>query len=316
MGRATAAPSGKFWMASPTASASAAANAARSPEAAAAPTKLACQTMVTNDYKNYYSHTHVFGVFTGTEIVSGYNLMIEASNKTLNAYISISEDGKVSLKDGVADSDMIALIEGNGDAFTSGDKDSDLAAMNGGDYTIMPFSGKPATQYVVLACATYGNGESSWTAAVQSTAFAPSVAFTQTVSANGKNIAFNWSAAPTASIFKVTKVVYALISKSALTEAGVDLSLLSDEQLNDFEARLAAGGDETAIAEQQKNADKIQAILAAEGKTFQGDAAAAINAAGGIDKQFQNVAGGDYALIALAYDKYNTKLTVGLVSVQ
>lgn len=285
-------------------------------DAVAAPTELAVKTAVTDANKGYYSHTHVFAIFSGNEIVNGYYRMFPAADAAINQFITVGADGTVTLKNGVTDAHMIALLEEYGTAFTSGSSTSALGKMNGGDSFIAPLSGKPATRYVVLASANYGNGESSWTAAVQSTAFAPAVAFTQSVEANGRNIAFNWSAAPTASIFAVKKVVYALVPKSVLTEAGVDLSMLSDEQLNDFAARIAAGGDEGEIIMQQQNADKVRAILAAQGKTFQGDAAAAINSEGGVSKEFTNVAAGDYALIALASDSYNTKLTVGQVSIQ
>ena len=286
-------------------------------DAVVAPTKLAVATSLTDiPNSGIYTHTHVIASFSGKEIVSGYYMMAAASSAALGEYVTVSADGKVTLKAGVTDEDMLELIEGNGTAFTAGAQNSALAQMNGGAGFAARLKGTPATKYVVLGCAAYGNGEKSWAAAVQTTDFAPSVAFTQTVQASGKNIAFNWSATPTASIFVVQEVVYALVPKSELSSAGVDLTKLSDEQLNDFDARRAAGGNASEIDAQEQNAARIMAILDAQGKVFKGDAAAAINSAGGVSKQFPNVAGGEYALIALANDTYNTKLTVGLVTVQ
>lgn len=287
-------------------------------DAIVAPTKLAIATSLADiPASGVYKHTHVVAAFSGTEILNGYYMMTAASNETLNEYVTISNDGKVSLKEGVTDADMLELIEGNGKAFTADTPTSALGQMNGGGSFASPQKGNPATSYVILGCATYGNGEKSWTAAVQTTGFAPSVAFVQKVQADGRNIVFNWSATPSASIFVVEEVVYALVPKSALSGAGVDLTKLSDEQLNDFDARrAAAGGNASEIDAQEQNAAKVMEILDAQGKTFKGDAAAAINYADGVTKQFSNVAAGEYALIALANDAYNTKLTVGLVAVQ
>lgn len=283
-------------------------------EAVAAPTKIACNPMVTDQIKGFYSHTHVIGTFAGKEVVGGYYMMQDTTK--LRDYLTVDAAGKVVLADEVTDDDMIALIEGSGSAFSSGDEDSDLYALNTGDSAMAPFKAKPATTYVVLACATYGNGEKSWSAASVRTAYAPSVAFTQTAQAAGRNISFTWSATPQAAIFRVSKVVYALVPKAALTQAGVNLSLLADEELNDFDARLAAGTPAADIEAQRKNAALVTGILAAEGKTVQGDMAGSINSAEGFSRQFPNVAAGDYALIALAYDSYNTKLTVAQITVQ
>lgn len=287
-------------------------------DAVVAPNKLAIATSVTDIPKSgVYKHTHVVAAISGTEIVSGYYMMAAASNATLNNYITVSDGGQVALKEGVTDADMLELIEGNGTAFSAGTSTSALAQMNNGGSFATPQKGTPATKYVVLGCAVYGNGEKSWTAAVQTTGFAPSVAFVQTVQSSGKNIVFNWSATPSASIFMVQEVVYALVPKSALSGAGVDFTKLSDEQLNDFDARRAeAGSSASEIDAQEQNAAKVMEILDAQGKTFKGDAATAINYGDGVSKQFSNVASGEYALIALASDSYNTKLTVGLVIVQ
>lgn len=284
-------------------------------DAAVEPAELVIKTALFDvAQQSVYKHTHVVAQFEASEVAGGAYLL--STPKALANYLTFDKDGNPSLNKDVKDAEVIKLIQENGTAFTSGSR-SNLASLNSvGSFQQPLRGGKPATEYVVLACAEYGNGESSWAAKAQKTAFAPTVAFTQTVEVNGKNIDFNWTGSGSASIFKVSKVVYALVPQSALTAAGVDLSKLGDEALNDFDARIAAGGDEAAITAEAANAEKVLGVLEEFGKTFQNDAAKAINSKGGVDKQFPNVEAGDYALIALAYDAYNTKLTVGLVSVK
>lgn len=260
-----------------------------------------------------FKHTHLIAQFKATEVVEGYYLV--GAPEKLVSMVSVDTNGKVDLAKDVTEEDLADFLAENGAAFTTEGSPADLYNFNNG--AVVQKTSRvnaPATEFVVLACVEHGNGERSWVGKVQKTDYAPVVAFTQTVRANGKNIAFNWSAAPMASIFEVVAVDYALVPQSALTAAGVDLTKLSDEELNDFEARIAKGGDKTAIEAQKANAEKVLGVLEESYKTFQGDAAKAINE-GGIDKQFPNVAAGDYALIAVAYDSYNSKLTVGLVSV-
>ncbi len=281
------------------------------------PQKLAVETRLTEvEEDGVYEHTHFVAEFTATEVVEGYYLA--GTPEKLVEMVSVDEVGKVSLAKGVTEEKLADFLAENGSAFTTEDSssdDADLYLFNDGDAVEKTIkTNKPATEFVVLACVEHGNGKTSWVGKVQRTAYAPAVAFTQTVQANGRNIAFNWSAAPAASIFKVTAVEYALVPQSALAAAGVDLKKLSDEELNDFDARIDAGGDKATIEAQKANAEKVLGVLAESVKVFQGDAAKAINAKGGVNKQFSNVEAGDYALIAVAYDAYNSKLTVGLVS--
>lgn len=284
-------------------------------DAAVEPAELVIKTTLFDSPEDgVYKHTHVVAQFEASEVAGGAYLL--STPKALANYLTFDKDGNPSLNKDVKDAEVIKLIQENGTAFTSGSR-SNLASLNSvGSFQQPLRGGKPATEYVVLACVEYGNGEQSWAAKVQKTDFAPTVAFTQTVEVNGKNIDFNWTGSGSASIFKVSKVVYALVPQSALTAAGVDLSKLGDEALNDFDARIAAGGDEAVITAEAANAEKVLGVLEEFGKVFQNDAAKAINSKGGVDKQFPNVEAGDYALIALAYDAYNTKLTVGLVSVK
>lgn len=283
-------------------------------EAVATPVKLTVAASVTNA-AGVFQHTHVQAALSGTEVTGGEYLLVEASDEEFAKRFAVSAEGQVTLAAEVSDEDAMAWIGENGTSFSSGSPTSALGVMNTGGSFKTSLKGAPATRYVVLATARYGNGEASWGAAVQSTDFPPSVAFTQRVEAQGRNIVFNWTGTSAADIFVIKKVVYALVPKSALSAAGVDTSKLSDEQLNDFDARIAAGGSATEIEAQRENAGKLAAILAAEGKTVKDDAAAPINSEGGLNKQFPNMAAGDYALIALANDTYNTKLTVGLVSI-
>ena len=107
-----------------------------------------------------------------------------------------------------------------------------------------------------------------------------------------------------------------MVPKSELTAAGVDLSAAMLNNLNDFDARRdEAGANADAIDAQESNAKKITDVLAANLKTFTADAAMAINSEAGVTKQFTNKAAGEYALISLAYDTYNTCLSVSLVTV-
>ncbi len=280
------------------------------------PQKLAVKTgLVENAQGGIYKHTHFVAQFEATEVVEGYYLT--GTPEKLVSVVSVDENGTVSLAKEVTEEQLADFLAENGSAFTTEDSSTaaDLYLFNNGTAVQKTIkANNPATEFVVLACVEHGNGETSWVGKVQRTAYAPAVAFTQTVQANGRNIAFNWSAAPTASIFKVTAVEYALVPQSALAAAGVDLTKLSDEELNDFGARIEAGGDKAAIEAQKANAEKVLGVLAESVKVFQGDAAKAINTQGGVDKQFSNVEAGDYALIAVAYDAYNSKLTVGLVS--
>ncbi len=278
------------------------------------PQKLAVKTgLVENAQSGIYKHTHFVAQFEATEVVEGYYLT--GTPEKLVSVVSVDENGTVSLAKEVTEEQLADFLAENGSAFTTESSTADLYLFNNGTAVQKTIkANNPATEFVVLACVEHGNGETSWAGKVQRTAYAPAVAFTQTVQAKGRNIAFNWSAAPTASIFKVTTVEYALVPQSALASAGVDLTKLSDEELNDFGARIEAGGDKAAIEAQQANAEKVLGVLAESVKVFQGDAAKAINTQGGVNKQFSNVEAGDYALIAVAYDAYNSKLTVGLVS--
>lgn len=285
-------------------------------DAAVEPEKLAIETdLGESAAQGVYKHTHIIALFEASEVVEGAYLL--ATPKSLANYLTFDAEGVPSLNKDIKDKDVIELIQKNGTAFTSGNTSSNLASLNSKGAFQQPLRcGKPNTEFVVLAMAEYGNGEKSWAAKVQKTACAPAVAFEQTVEAEGKNINFNWTGSGSASIFTISKVVYALVPQSALTAAGVDMSKLGDEALNDFDARIAAGADKAAVAADAANAEKVLDVLGEFGKTFQNDAAKAINGKGGVNKQFPNVEAGEYALIALAYDTYNTKLTVGLVSVQ
>ncbi len=283
--------------------------------AAVEPQKLDVKTGLTEVARQgIYRHTHLIAQFAATEVVEGYYLV--GAPAKLRSIVSVGEDGTVSLAKDVTEETLADFLAENGDAFTKGSEE-DLDYFNNNQPLQIPIrTDKPATEFVVLACVKHGNGETSWAGKAQRTDYAPAVAFTQTVQANGKDIIFNWSAAPTASIYKVTTVNYALVPQSALTAAGVDLTKLSDEELNDFDARIEAGGDKATIEAQTVNAQRVLSVLAESFKTFQGDAAKAINKQGGVNKQFSNVEAGDYALIAEAYDSFNSKLTVGLVSIK
>lgn len=268
----------------------------------------------------YYHHTHVYARFTGTH-VCGADYLVDSAASFKDILVK-NEDGSFSLAKDVTDADIIALIEENGNSLSSGyssSNPSDLQYINTvNDYTsAWTAVRKPNTEFYVLACYDLtGEGCKNWVAKSVTTAFAPAVAFTQTVTVNGNNLLFNWSAAPTASIFAVTQIDYALVAKADLEAAGVDLSKIADNDLNNLEAQLAAGGDEAALEAAAANVAKIAAVLAENGKSFEGDAAYAVNGAGGVSKQFSNLEAGEYALISVAYDTYNTKLTVSLASIQ
>lgn len=268
----------------------------------------------------YYHHTHVYAKFTGTHVCGADYLVGSAAS--FKDILVKNEDGSFSLVEGKSDADIIALIEENGNSLSSGYSESDpsdLQYINTvDDYTsAWTAVNKPNTEFYVLACYDLtGEGCKNWVAQSVTTAFAPAVAFTQTVTVNGNNLLFNWSAAPTASIFAVTQIDYALVAKADLEAAGVDLSKIADNDLNNLEAQLAAGGDEAALEAAAANVAKIAAVLAENGKSFEGDAAYAVNGAGGVSKQFSNLEAGEYALISVAYDTYNTKLTVSLASIQ
>lgn len=271
------------------------------------------------DY-GYYHHTHVYAKFTGTHVCGAEYLVAAASS--FKNYLVKNEDGSFSLAEGKTDADIITLIEENGKSLSSGyssSNPSDLQYINTvDDYTsAWTAVNKPNTEFYVLACYDLtGEGCKNWVAKSVKTAFAPAVAFTQTVTVNGNNLLFNWSAAPTASIFAVTQINYALVAKADLEAAGVDLSKIADNDLNNLAAQLAAGGDKAALEAAAANVAKIAAVLAENGKSFEGDAAYAVNGAGGVNKQFSNLEAGEYALISVAYDTYNTKLTVSLASIQ
>ncbi len=280
------------------------------------PQKLAMATgLAENAQRGIYKHTHLLAQFAATEVVEGY--FLASTPAKLKSIVSVGVDGTVSLVNGVTVEILAGLLAESGSAFATDDTGEDLSALNSGSPIQKVINvNSPATDVVVLACVKHGNGEISWAGKAQRTDYAPAVAFTQTVQANGSNIVFNWSATPTASIFVVDAVEYALVPQSALTAAGVDLTKLSDEELNDFDARIEEGGDETTIEAQRVNAQRVLSVLAESFKVFQGDAAKAINGQGGINKQFSNVDAGDYALIAVAHDTFNSKLTVGLVSIR
>lgn len=291
-------------------------------EAAETPVDLKCALALKAD-ATHYTHTSVYAEFTGKHIVGGTYVMVDATSKVLANFISIDKDGKVTMKDGVTDANMVELIEANGSAFSTGETatpaNSHLALMNKGGKAGIYLKATPEIRYIVLACADYdGAGAKKWTSAVISSDFAPAVVFSQTVVAKGKAIEFNWkSAAQLAGIFQVKQVVYALVPKSALTAAGVDMANISN--LNDFDARSAQAttdAERDAIEAQRKNATKISEVLSANAKYFKGDAAAAINSATGVTKQFPNVNAGEYALIGLANDTYNTGLQVSPVTIQ
>lgn len=272
---------------------------------------------LTDDGKaDVYSHTNVVIQIQGSHVCAADYLVSAASS--FKNYLVKNEDGSFSLAEGKTDADIIALIEENGKSLSSGYSASgtDLMLINALGYpATLSSSAKPNTEYFVLACYDLtGEGCKNWVAQSVTTEFAPAVAFTQTAVAEGNNLLFNWSAQPTASIFEVSEVNYALVKTSELE--GVDLTKIGDNDLNNFEAQLAAGGDEAALAAAKENADKIMAVLAANMKTFEGDAAYAVNNPGGVNKQFTNLEAGEYALISFVADSYNTKLSVSLVTIQ
>lgn len=286
-------------------------------EAAAAPEAPACELQLAEDARrSNYRHNSVYASFSGEHLVSGSYLLLATSSAGFEASFTIDAQGRIAKKEGVSDEEIVALIQENGSEFTSGDSESALFLINSGEGYGRFIAAKPASQYALLACADQGSGESKWCSASVVTDFAPAVAFRQEVSAVEGGIRFTWSCDASDDIFAVTSVRYALIPASELTAAGVDASKLSDEELNDFDARQAAGASAAEIEAQRANAEKLLAILAAQGKTFQGGAADAINSPEGVVKQFSGLAAGDYALIALASDTYNTRLTVGQASVQ
>ncbi|MEG1865105.1 MAG: hypothetical protein RR199_07280, partial [Alistipes sp.] len=272
--------------------------------AAETPKALTCAlSLKENLESNKFKHTHVFAEFKGTHILGGSYVMLDVNAKDgIGNFLTIAADGSVTLKAGVTDADIISLIEGNGDKFSSGNDESDLAAMNNGETASVFLKGIPETRMIVLACADQdGKGAKKWTSAVIKSDFAPAVKFTQTVVAKGKNIEFNWkSAAKLPSIFRISKVDYALVPQSALVDAGVDMTKLTD--LNDFEARrVATPADKSKIDAQEKNATKIKEVLSAHLKSLVNDAVLPINSTAGVTKQFVNMASGDYVLIGLAY---------------
>lgn len=266
----------------------------------------------------YFKHTHVYARFEGSHVCAANHLIAAASS--FKNYLVKNEDGSFSLAEGVTNEDILALIEKNGTALTSGyssSAPSDLQYINTqDDYTsTWKAVNKPNTEFYVLASYDLtGEGCKDWVAQSVTTEFAPDVAFTQTAVAEGNNLIFNWSAQPTASIFVVNEVNYALVKTSEL--AGADLTKIGDNDLNNFEAQLAAGGDKAALTAAKENADKIMAVLAANMKTFEGDAAYAVNNPGGVTKQFSNLEAGEYALISFVADKFNTKLSVSVVTIQ
>lgn len=267
---------------------------------------------------NYYAHTHVIAQMTGSH-VCGADYLVAAASSFKN-YLVKNDDGSFSLAEGVTNEDIVALVEKNGSALTSGYSSSaasQIQTINEGENpaTIAKAVNKPNTEFYVVACYDLtGEGCKNWIAKSVKTAFAPAVAFTQTAVAEGNNLIFNWSAQPTASIFVVNEVNYALVKTSEL--AGADLTKIGDNDLNNFEAQLAAGGDKAALTAAKENADKIMAVLAANMKTFEGDAAYAVNNPGGVTKQFSNLEAGEYALISFVADKFNTKLSVSVVTIQ
>lgn len=277
--------------------------------------------MVTNELasRGYFAHTHINVEFAGSHVCAA-DYLISAATSFKN-YLVKGADGSFSLAEGVTNEDIIKLIEENGTSLTSGyssSAPSDLQYVNTpNDYTAtMKAVNKPATEFYVLTCYDLtGEGCKSWKAQSVTTAHAPAVAFTQSVAVDGKNLIFNWQAAPTASIFAVTQVDYALVKKADLEAAGADLTKLEANDLNDFAAQLAAGGNQASIEAAQANAEKILSVLAANKKVFQGDAAYLVNTEG-VTKQFSDMEAGDYALISVAYDRYNTKLSVSLASIQ
>lgn len=275
-----------------------------------------------------YQHTHVFASFAGGHVVGGHYLLLPTAataddqQTSFGEYFTLHADGTLSLKSGVTDEQVLALIQSEGSALSTGNTTSAVRSalyrINTGNVYSTVLAAVPATEYVMIACADHdGTGPKSWQYALVTTAFAPSVHFSQTLRADGRNLRFTWSSDATDALFKIQKVVYALVPKSELVSGGVNMALLSDEQLNDFDARrAAAGADKVAIDAQQANAQKLLAILGAKGKTLKNDAVAAINRSAGLSKQFEQMAVGEYVLIAKASDTYNTKLTVGQISIQ
>ncbi|MCH5334543.1 MAG: hypothetical protein J1D86_01880 [Alistipes sp.] len=274
---------------------------------------------------SYLSHVHLLGLFYADRIADGAYLMArvttdDSGNKTTAAAIAsvlkINADGTVSLADGATEEDLYKLLEANGTAFNkTASTSGDLYRMNYGSNAQKAISVGPNAEIMVIGMAVHSDGNKSWHAAIGKTQHAPSVAFTQTAEANGKNIDFNWKATPTNNVSYVNKVDYALVPMSELTAAGVDTSMLSDEMLNDFAAR-TTDNNSTEIAAQKANAAKVESILAAKGKSLEGDAIETVNSGSGMSKRFANNAAGQYALIAKAYDTYNTKLTIAQVTVQ
>lgn len=302
-------------------------------EEAAPHTALSVRAIATNQLaaSGYYSHTHVIGLFTGTQVASGAYLtanVVTAADGTLTladadlaSLIKLNADGSVALANGATDEDVIEFITDNGSDFSAAASTSaDLYKFNTGAQVQKYIKTNPNTKILVLGAAEYSDTETSWGGMWAKTTYAPEVAFEQTASTNGKNIEFNWTAYPADDIFVVNKIVYALVSWSELTAAGVNTSLLDEEVLNNFAARLEAGEITKAEADAQSaNAalftDK-NGLLAQYGKTFTGDKALYTVNYGGYSGVFENMAAGDYALISLAYDSYNTKLTVSKVTVK
>lgn len=264
-----------------------------------------------------YAHTDVVVQMSGSHVCAG-DYLIGAATSFKN-YLVKGSDGSFSLAEGVTNEDIIKLIEENGSALTAGytSSDTDLMLINTYGYpTTQTGSAKPNTEYYAVACYDLtGEGCKAWIAKSVTTDYAPAVAFTQSAAVDGKNLIFNWQAAPSASIFAVTQVDYALVKKADLEAAGADLTKLEANDLNDFAAQLAAGGNQASIEAAQANAEKILSVLAANKKVFQGDAAYLVNTEG-VTKQFSDMEAGDYALISVAYDRYNTKLSVSLASIQ
>ena len=283
---------------------------------------LAVRAVVTDQLweNGYFSHSHAIGVFTGSHMTGGaylsaaqavdedgelvFNDNNPSFGKELDALVTVDATGKVTLKSGVTENDVIEFIADNGSKFTSGTNTSDLYKGNTGSQIQKPTASQPESFILVLGTATYTDDTSSCAMAAVKTLPAPVANFTQTASLNGGKVSFTWMAEPDYEDFdKVTAVTYSLISAADLQAAGVNTSKIADSDLN-----YNRDADNTV---DEANIEAIEALLAAQGKTFTGDVAAKINT-GGYSATFNEAVSGDYYLVAKAYtaDKYVTKITV------
>ena len=170
----------------------------------------------------------------------------------------------------------------------------------------------PGAQYVLLSYVNTGEegSDSEWKWASARVAFAPSVTFTQSVTGGDGYADFKWIGGKSG-VYAIGEVVYAFVPASEFAATGLDASNIGNP--NDLEAREAAGEDVTADA---ATAVKIDAFLAASGKTLKDDALKPVNTADGFSRRFADLSAGDYVLVSRAADSYNTKITVSPVTVR